>query len=186
MRGWRIYQGEDAMKMISMLMLGAMVAGAVTGAGTDTAAGATVASSAKRTVSLVGPRCDAAEQRRVSNRFRPRWEAVHAGRLQRIDPLPRLLEDCGWHPGSDSRRVSYQISPHSGRTIAVVGNIWTPPRGPYDPSRERECRPDHLPGKRTDARVVAQPGAGVTPRSNSERPVRPDRFELERPAAMPG
>jgi hypothetical protein len=120
MRGWRIYQGEDAMKMISMLMLGAMVAGAVTGAGTDTAAGATVASSAKRTVSLVGPPL---VMRLNSDEFRIAFgldgkQCMPAGCSGSI--LYRVYwKTADGTPGSDSRRVSYQISPHSGRTIAV-------------------------------------------------------------------
>lgn len=104
------------MKMISMLMIGALAAG--------TGAGATAEASAKhtglRTVSLVGPPL---VMRLNNDEFR-----IAFG----IDGKQCMPSGCSgsihyrvhWRTAdgtarSDARRVSYQVSPHSGRTIAV-------------------------------------------------------------------
>jgi hypothetical protein len=114
--GAAVYQGANAMKMISTLMIGAMVAAA----GAQAASGATAEPSAKRTVTVVGAplviRLNSDEFRIAfgvdgkgcmpsgcsgSIHYRVHWTAA--------DGTSR----------SDVRRVAYKISPHSGRTIAV-------------------------------------------------------------------
>lgn len=100
------------MQMISMLMVGALAAGA--------AAGAAAEPSAKHTVSLVGAPL---VMRLNADEFR-----IAFG----IDGKQCLQSGCSglihyrvhWKtPGgigrSEARRVSYQVSPHSGGTIAV-------------------------------------------------------------------
>jgi hypothetical protein len=124
--------GDDVMKMISMLMCGAILAGVGAGTGPSTAAGATVGTSAKRTVSLVGPPL---VMRLNSDEFRIAF-GIDGKQCMPGGCSGSILYRVQWKTadgtaGSDSRRVNYKISPHSGRTIAVDRQYLDPAEGAH-------------------------------------------------------
>jgi hypothetical protein len=107
------------MKMLSMLLCGAMMAGVCAGAGSGKAVGA-AGSPAKLTVSLVGPPL---VMRLNSDEFRIAF-GIDGKQCMPGGCSGSILYRVHWKtadgtPGSDSRRVNYRVSPHSGRTIAV-------------------------------------------------------------------
>jgi hypothetical protein len=103
------------MKRISILC-GAMLVGA----GAVTAATAMTVSSPKRTVSLVGPPL---VMRLNSDEFRIAF-GIDGNRCMPSGCSGSIHYRVHWKTadgteGSDTRRVNYKVSPHSGRTIAV-------------------------------------------------------------------
>jgi hypothetical protein len=103
---------EITMKTISALLMGAMAAG--------TALGATAASAAKPTVSLVGTPL---VMRLNSDEFRIAF-GIDGQRCMPGGCSGLIHYRVHWKTAdgiarSESRRVSYKVSPHSGRTIAV-------------------------------------------------------------------
>jgi hypothetical protein len=100
------------MKMISTVLIGVMAAG--------TGAGATVAASAKRSVSLVGPPL---VMRLNNDEFRIAF-GIDGQRCMPGGCSGLIHYRVHWKTAdgtarSERKRVSYKVSPNSGRTIAV-------------------------------------------------------------------
>lgn len=103
------------MKMISMLMIGAMAA-----AGAGAAAGATSQASSRHAVTVVGAPL---VMRLNSDEFRIAFGIDGKGCMP-TGCSGSILYRVRWTAAdgtsrSDARRVAYKIAPHSGRTIAV-------------------------------------------------------------------
>jgi hypothetical protein len=100
------------MKMISTLLIGVLAAG--------TGVGATVEAPAKRTVALVGPPL---VMRLNNDEFRIAFgidgERCMPGGCSGLIHYRVRWQTVDGTARSEMRRVSFRVSPHSGRTIAV-------------------------------------------------------------------